>query len=78
MDTNIFLYHAFENRTMAFLGSVKPERWNQLLRLIDDMSRVAVSRVFGEGVFKYEFSWHTNNDILGSWIGCLGRDRVEK
>ena len=42
------------------------------------MSRVAVSRVFGEGVFKYEFSWHTNNDILGSWIGCLARARVEK
>ena len=63
---------------MAFCGSIKQERWNRLLRPIDDMSGVAVSYVLGEGIFNYEYSWRTNNDIIELWVGCLARDGVEK
>lgn len=78
MDSNICLFHAFEKRTMAFYGPITQERWNRMLRPIDDMSHVAVSRALGEGVFSYQYSWRTNNDIIGLWVGCLARARVEK
>ena len=78
MDSNICLFHAYENRTMAFCGPIRQERWNRISRPIDDMSRVAVSRVLGEGVFSYEYSWRTNSDIVGLWVGCLMRAGIEK
>ena len=58
---------------MAFHGIVKPKRWNQLLRPMDN-----ISRVMGECVFNYDYSWCTNSDILEIWIGCLARAKVEK
>ena len=78
MDTNIFLHHAFENHTMAFCGLIKQERWNRIFWPIDDMIRIAMSRALGEGVFNYEDSWRTNNDILGKCVGYLARVGVEK
>ena len=42
------------------------------------MSCVAVSQALGEGVFSYEYSWRTNSDIVGLWVHCLARARVEK
>ena len=36
-----------------------------------DMSRIAVSRVIGEGVFDYKYTWRNNSDIIGSFIGCM-------
>ena len=73
MDSNISLFHAFENHTMAFCGLIKLERWNWLLRPLDNMSQVAVSRALGEGVFSYDFTWRTNSDIVRIWVGCLVR-----
>ena len=78
MYSNSSLFHAFKNRTMAFCGPIKPQRWNRLLQPIDDMSWVAVSWVLGEGTFSYEYSWRTNSDIVDIWVGCLARARVEK
>lgn len=49
-----------------------------MLMAIDGMSHVAVSQALGEGVFSYEYSWRTNNDIVGLWVGCLARARVAK
>ena len=66
MDTNICLCHASKVRTLAFCGIVKLERWNRLLRPIDDMTRGVISRLLGEGVFNYDFSWYTNSEILGT------------
>ena len=28
--------------------------------------------------FSYQYSWRTNSDIVGLWVGCLARARVEK
>ena len=42
------------------------------------MSQIVVSRALSEGVFNYEYSWRKNSDILGKWVGCLARARVEK
>jgi hypothetical protein len=56
METFIYLFHATEVRTMAFTGHIRPERWNKLLNPVDDMSRVAISRSLGEGVFSYDFA----------------------
>ena len=42
------------------------------------MTRIAVSRVIGEGIFNYEFSWRTNSEIIGAFIGFLARAKVEK
>ena len=78
MESNICLFHIHEKRTMAFCGPVKQERWNRLLRPIDDMSRVAISRALGEGVFNYEYTWRTNSDIIGLWVGCLARAGIDK
>ena len=78
METNISLFHALEVQTMAFRGNVKPERWNQLLNPMDDMTRIVVSHFLGEGMFNYDFSWRTNSDIIGSFIGCLSRANIEK
>ena len=64
MDSNISLFHAYENLTMAFCGQIMQERWNRILRPIDDMSRIAVSRALGEGIFSYDYSWRTNSDIV--------------
>lgn len=77
MESNIHLFHASENRTMAFCGAVKPERWNRLLNPVDDMTRFAISRALGEGVFDYQYTWRTNSDIIGSFIGCLVRAKVD-
>lgn len=78
MDSNICLFHAFEKCSMAFCGPITQERWNHLLRPIDDMSREAVSQDFGEGFFSYQYSWRTNIDIVGLWVGCLARAGVAK
>ena len=51
METNIHVFHTTKNRTMAFLGKVKPERWSRLLKPIDDLTRFAVSRSIREDVF---------------------------
>ena len=63
---------------MAFYGPITQERWNHMLRPIDDMSHVAVSQDLGEGVFSYQYSWRTNNVIIGLWVGCLARAGVAK
>ena len=78
MDTNICLYHTFENCTTAFCGPVKQERWNRIFQPINDMSQIAMSRTLGEGVFNYEYLWRTNRDIIGQWVGFLARVGVEK
>ena len=78
MDSNISLFHAYENRIMAFYGLITQERWNRILRPIDDMSRIAVNRALGEGIFNYDYSWRTNSDIIGLWVGCLDWAGIEK
>ena len=75
MDTNICLFHASEVRTMAFRGSVKLER---CLKLVDNMTRNVVFHAIRECTFDYEFTWCTNNDIIGAFIGCLARARIDK
>ena len=42
------------------------------------MTWITVSCVLGEGMFNYDFSWRTNHDIIGSFIGCLSRAIIEK
>ena len=37
-----------------------------------------MSHALGEGIFNYEYSWRTNSDIIGLWLGCLARAGVEK
>ena len=69
MDTFICVFHVLEVHTMAFHGNVKPERWNHVLKLVDDMMRIVVSRALGEGFFKYNFTWRTNSDIIGYSLG---------
>ena len=78
METNVILFHVSKVRTMAFRGNTKPERWDHLLNPVDDMTRIVVNCVLGEGVFNYDFSWRTNSDIVGSFIGCLAKAKVEK
>lgn len=56
---------------LTFLGNVKPERWNRILRAVDSMNTIAVSRAIGEVIFKYEHLWRTNNDVIGIFIGCM-------
>ena len=77
MDSNIYLIHATENQTMTFGGNVKLERWNRILFPVDDMTRISISRALREGVFDYQYTWRTNSDIIGSFIGCLARAKVE-
>lgn len=76
MDTNISVFHAEEMRTMAFRGNIKPERWSRLLNLVDDMTRFALCRALGEGNFDYAFSWRTNSDVIGAFIGCLAKAKI--
>ena len=78
MDSNICLFHAVKIRTMAFRGRIKPERWNRVLNQVDDMTHLAISQALGEGMFDYDFTWRTNSDIIGAFIGCLARDRIGK
>ena len=78
MENNTSLFHATKVRTMAFRGNVKPERWNKVLNQVDDMTRIVVSHIIGEGLFNYDFSWRANRAIIGAFIGCLARARVEK
>lgn len=77
MDINISLFHTSEVWTMAFWGNIKLERWSRFLKPIDDMTRIAVSQAIGEGSFNYDYTWWTNSDIIGTFIGCLARERVE-
>ena len=56
MESNIAIFHNTKNRTMAFRGAVKPERWNQILIPMDDMTRFAMNKALGEGVFEYRFT----------------------
>ena len=58
---------------MAFKGKIKLERWNIVLNQVDDMTKLAMSRALGEGMFNYDFTWRTNSDIIGAFIGCLAR-----
>ena len=62
---------------MALCGSVKPKRWNRILYPIDEMTRIAISQALGEGVFDYQYTWQTNSNIIGSFIGCLFRAKGE-
>ena len=78
METNVHVYHSTKKRTMAFLGKVKPERWSYLLRSADDMTRFAVTRSIGEGVFYYTTTWRTNSTIIGSFIGVMIRVKIGK
>ena len=71
METNIFIFHSTETRTMAFLGKVKPERWSHLLRKSDDMIWFAVRRAIGEEIFDYSATWRTNSSIIGTFIGIM-------
>ena len=74
----MYVFHTTENRTMAFLGKVTPERWSRLLRNVDDMTRFAVSRVIGEDEFDYRATWRTNSTIIGSFIGVMIRAKIGK
>jgi hypothetical protein len=71
------LFHNIENRTMAFRGAVKPERWNQILVPVDDMTRFAMNKTLGEGISEYRFTWRTNSDIIRVFIGCLIRANIQ-
>ena len=62
---------------MAFRGEVKPERWNQILVPVDDMTRFAMNKALGEGIFEYHFTWRTNSDIIGAFIGCMIRANIQ-
>ena len=63
---------------MAFRGKIKLERWNRVLNELDDMTRLAMSRALGEGMFNQDFTWRTNSDIIGAFIGVLARARIGK
>ena len=63
---------------MAFIGNVKLERWNNILKAVDGMTRIDVSRAIGGGVFKYDHSWRTNSDVIGDLIGCMERIGFKK
>lgn len=76
MESNIVLFHANEARTMAFCGEVKPERWNRILLATDEMTRFALNKALGEGVFNYEYTWRTNSDVIETLIGCLARAEI--
>ena len=78
METNVILFHVSKVWTMTFTRNIELERWDHLLNPMDDMTRIFVNYVLGEGVFNYDFSWRTNNKIVGSFIGCLARAKVEK
>ena len=78
MESNICVFHSEEVRTMAFHGSIKLERWNRILNPVDVMTRIAVSRAIGEGFFSYDFTWRMNSDIIGSFISCMARTRINK
>lgn len=78
MDTNIYVFHTDKVHTMAFKGNITPERWNQILRHVDGMTRIAVSREIGKGLFDYKCTWRTNNDIINIFIGCMARTEVSK
>ena len=47
------------------------------MNLVDDTMRIVVRRVIGEGTFNYKYTWQINSDIIGTFIGCLARARVE-
>ena len=42
------------------------------------MTRIVVCHTIGEGTFDYDFTWHTNNDIIGAFIGWFARARIDK
>ena len=44
MDSNIYVFHTTEARTMALCGDVKPEWCSGILNPVDDMARIAMSR----------------------------------
>ena len=77
MEANVLVFHFKEARTMAFWGNVTPEQWNIILNPLDDMSRIVVGRVIGEWIFNYMYTWRTNNNIIGSFIGWLARAKVD-
>ena len=37
------------------------------------MTSIAISRAIGEGIFNYDFSWRTNSDVIGTFIGCMAK-----
>jgi hypothetical protein len=76
MESNIAVSHSFEICTMASRGMVKPERWNRILIPMNDMTRFAMNKALGEGVFDYRYTWRTNSDIIGVFIGCLVKANV--
>lgn len=61
---------------MAFRGNIKPERWTRILNPVDNMTRVALNRALGEGMFNYNFTWRKNNNIIGAFIKCLARAKI--
>ncbi len=42
------------------------------------MTRIVVSYALGEGILNYAFSWRTTSDIIGAFVGCLAKARVDK
>lgn len=77
MESFVYVFHTSESRTMTFHGYIKPECWSQILKPMDDISRITISRVIGEGIFNYNFTWRTNSNVIRSFIGCLARARVD-
>ena len=49
MNLNVYVFHTTEAHTMAFCSNIKLECWNLILNLMDNMSRIAVSKAI-EGV----------------------------
>ena len=62
---------------MAFCGLVKSERWNRIFYPMNDMTRFAINKALGEGVFDYQFTLRTSSDIIKLFIGCLVRAKVQ-
>ena len=77
MDNVVILYHAYEDLIMAFTDPIKPEQWNILLRLTDDMSRLALLRALGYQAFTYDFIWRTNTHIIESLITCISKAQID-
>ena len=63
---------------MAFQVNVQLERWTIVLKLVDDMMRIVVIQAIGEGTFNYNYTWKTKTNIIGMFINCLARARVDQ
>ena len=46
--------------------------------VVDRMTRIVVNRAIDEGVFKYEYTWRKNSDIIGVFINCMEKVGINK